>query len=78
MGYLLGAAFTQQVDAARFVKPRWPCCLNTRQDFKCWRAVGKTGSLIIMEGAPSQRELYRPGQGERKPCPVNHSGLPGT
>lgn len=26
----------------------------------------------------SQRELYRPGQGERKPCPVNHSGLPGT
>lgn len=31
-----------------------------------------------MEGAPSQHEIYRPGQGKRKNCPVNHSGLPGT
>lgn len=31
-----------------------------------------------MEGTSSQHEIYRPGQGKRKNCPVNQSALPGT
>lgn len=40
------------------------------------RAVGKTCSLPITEEVVSLHDVYRPGPGRRKNCPVNHSGLP--
>lgn len=62
--------FSRSVPAG-LAKRLWPAS-------QFWGEVGKTCRLVMMEGAPSPREIYRPGQGKRRNCPVNYSGLPGT